>query len=69
MADIGASIKIMQNALKDLRAIVDKGAVLSQEEANQLMQLKKEVDGIKYVDNRNEVIKGRGLKTVTDKWQ
>lgn len=69
MADIGASINIMQKALKDLRAIVDKGTVLSQEEAHQLMQLKKEVDGIKYVDNRNEVIKGRGLKTVTDKWQ
>mgnify|MGYP006143729009 CR=1 FL=1 len=69
MADIGASINIMQKALKDLRAIVDKGAVLSQEEAQQLLQLKKEVDGIKYVDNRNEVIKGRGLKTVTDKWQ
>lgn len=69
MADIGVSINIMQKALKDLRAIVDKGAVLSQEEVQQLLQLKKEVDGIKYVDNRNEVIKGRGLKTVTDKWQ
>ncbi|MCY1294970.1 hypothetical protein D9M68_18610 [compost metagenome] len=69
MADIGASINIMQKALKDLRAQVDKGSVLSPEEAQQLMQLKREVDGIKYVDNRNEVIKGRGLKTVTDKWQ
>lgn len=70
MTVIDASIVIMQQATKDLLAKVESGAILSDQEAKAILQLRRDLVAIQTIDVRNEAVyKRMNLKTITDKWQ
>lgn len=68
MADIDASITLIQQAIAQLLERVKNGEVLSTEEAQALLQCRKGFDELKQVDTYKEVMRGTKLKAVTDKW-
>lgn len=68
MADIDARISTIQQAITELLGRVNKGEVLTKDEALALLQCRKGFDELKQVDTYKEVVRGTKLKEVTDKW-
>ncbi|QTH80466.1 hypothetical protein PA10_00268 [Pseudomonas phage pPa_SNUABM_DT01] len=68
MADIDASVKNIQQSIAALLERVNKGEVLSKEEAQALLECRKQFDQLKQVDTYKEILRGTKLKELTDKW-
>lgn len=68
MAGIDASIIIMQKALTELLERVEKGGVLTREEAQAIVECRRGFDQLKQLDTYKEVLRGTKLKELTDKW-
>lgn len=68
MHDIAALIDTMQAAMKELIKRVEKGEKLDGDAMAKLRQHQLDLQTLRAVDIRNEVLAGTNLKDVTDKW-
>lgn len=65
-------IKLIQDALTEMKERVERGGILSKDEAQLLARLEEvglNVSKIRGNDTRNTVLSGANLLTVTDKWR
>lgn len=70
MAGLDSSIREMLENLSDLKYKVEQGEILSPEDAQVILQMRRELNLIQSIDVRNEaVLKHKNLKEITDKWQ
>lgn len=70
MADLDSSVYEMLENLSDLKHRVEQGNILSPEDAQSILHIRRELALIQSIDARNEaVMKHKNLKAITDKWQ